>query len=67
MSHHWAMMEDSWTETEIKGLKGICNFWITDVVSCSNESKKGGKDQELIQSSATLDPGYHMGKWQKHN
>ena len=26
------------------------------------ESKKGGKDQELIQSSTTLDPGYHMGK-----
>ena len=26
-----------------------------------------GKDQELIQSSTSPDPGYHMGKWQKHN
>ena len=24
--------------------------------------KKGGKYQESIQSSTTLDPGYHMGK-----
>ena len=26
------------------------------------KSKKGGKDQEGIQSSSTPDPGYHMGK-----
>ena len=32
-----------------------------------SESKKGGKDQESIKSSTTPDPGYHMGKWQKHN
>ena len=25
------------------------------------ESKKGEKDKELIQSSTTPDPGYHMG------
>ena len=25
-------------------------------------SKKGGKEQESIQSSTTPDPGYHMGK-----
>ena len=25
------------------------------------QSKKGGKDQESIQSSTTPDPGYHMG------
>ena len=31
------------------------------------ESKKGGKDQELTQSSATPDPGHDMGEWQKHN
>ena len=30
------------------------------------KSKKGGKDQESIQSSTTPDPEYHMGKWQKH-
>ena len=30
-------------------------------------SKNGGKDQESIQSSTTPDPGYHMGKLQKHN
>ena len=27
-----------------------------------NQSKKGGKDQRLIQSSITPDPGYRMGK-----
>ena len=26
------------------------------------QSKKGGKDQDSIQSSTTLDPRYHMGK-----
>ena len=26
------------------------------------ESKKDGKDHEMIQSSTTTDPGYHMGK-----
>ena len=29
------------------------------------QSKKGGKDQESIQSSTTPVPGYHMGKWHK--
>ena len=29
-----------------------------------NQSKKDGKDQEMIQSSTTPDPGYHMGKKQ---
>ena len=32
-----------------------------------HEIKKGGKDQESIQSSTTPDLGYHVGKWQKHN
>ena len=27
-----------------------------------DKNKKGGKDQESIQSSTTPDPGYHMGK-----
>ena len=31
------------------------------------QSKKGGKDQETIQSSTTPDPRYHMGKKQKYN
>ena len=31
------------------------------------ESKKDDKDQESNQSSTTPEPGYHMGKWQKHN
>ena len=26
------------------------------------QSKKGGNNQESIQSSTTPDPGYHMGK-----
>ena len=54
-------------KTEIKGIISKRNFWTTDVVSCNNESKKGGKDQESIQSSTTPDPGYHMGNRQKHN
>ena len=28
-------------------------------LSSNVQSKKGGKDQESIQSSATPDPGYH--------
>ena len=31
-------------------------------VSVVRRGKKGGKDQESIQSSTTPDPGYHMGK-----
>ena len=34
---------------------GIRNFWTTDVVRCNNESKKGDKYQESIQSSTTPD------------
>ena len=30
------------------------------------QSKKDTKDQETIQSSTTLDPGYHMGKWESN-
>ena len=38
------------------------------VVLCAQyESKKGGKDQESIQSSTTPDPGYQMVKYQPHN
>ena len=38
------------------------------VVLCVQyESKKGGKDQESIQSSTTPDPGYKMGMEQPHN
>ena len=33
----------------------------------SHKVRKGGKDRESIQSSITPDPGYHLGKWQKHN
>ena len=32
-----------------------------------SKSKKSGKDQETILSSATSDTGYHMGKQQKYN
>ena len=28
----------------------------------TSQRKKGGKDQDKIQSSTTPDPGYHMGK-----
>ena len=31
------------------------------------KSKKGDKDQELIQSSTTPDPKYHTEQWQKYN
>ena len=49
-------------KTEIKGIIGVRKFMTTDAVSCNNESKKGGKYQELIQSSITPDQGYHMRK-----
>ena len=65
MNHHRAVMEYHEQKTEIKGIIGICNFWNTDVVSCNNKSKKGGKYQESIQSSTTPDLGYH--KVTKHN
>ena len=47
----------------------------TSIHACQNQCqsaafivqcKKGGKDQESIQSSTTPDPGYHMERWQKH-
>ena len=31
-----------------------------------NQCKKGDTDRESIQSTTKPDPGYHMGKWQKH-
>ena len=31
------------------------------------KSKRGGEDHDSIQSDTKPDPGYHMGKWQKHN
>ena len=34
------------------------NMWFKSL-----QRKKGGKDQESIQSSTTPDPGYHMGKF----
>ena len=49
-------------KTEIKGIIGIRNFWTSDVVSYSNESKKGGNYHESIQTSTSPDLGYHMGK-----
>ena len=62
----------------VKGLNIINLYAIYDqvtgpeqpiyVVLCVQyESKKGGKDQESIQSSTTPDPGYLMGKEQPHN
>ena len=57
------VMEDFMKQiTEVKGIIGVRNFWTNNIVSRYNESKKGGKDRELIQSSTTPDPGYHMGK-----
>ena len=32
------------------------------IIQLEYKSKKGGKDQETIQSSTTPDPGYNMGK-----
>ena len=33
-----------------------------NMLSRGNQSTKGGKDQEMIQSRTTPDPGYHMDK-----
>ena len=46
----------------IKGIIGMHNFWTTDVVSCNKLSKRGGKDQESIQSSTTSDLVNLIGK-----
>ena len=35
---------------------------IKDRTTQKIKSKKGGKDQETIQSNTTPDPGYHIGK-----
>ena len=41
---------------------------IKSIRLCSKiKTKKGGKDQETIQSSTTPEPGYLMGKYQKYN
>ena len=44
------------------------NIWFNKYVSWSQgyKSKEEGKDHELLQSITTPDPGYYMGKWQKH-
>ena len=66
-------LSSQWHCTSIKGLKIINLYAIYDrvtgpvqsiyVVLCVQyESKKGGKDQESIQSSTTPDPGYQNGK-----
>ena len=48
---------------KFKALKdNTCVFKSNKKVFLSYESKKGGKDQESIQSSITSDPRYHMGK-----
>ena len=41
----------------------LCSFNVfLRCLRLTKENKKGGKDQETIQSSTTPDPGYHMGK-----
>ena len=40
-----------------------CTCIFTLFGECIN-SKEEGRDQELIQSNITPDPGRHMGKWQ---
>ena len=40
----------------------ILNFMPAERIHVKYQSKKDGKDQEMIQSSTTPDPGYHMEK-----
>ena len=54
---------------ETHGIFGSARSWkmYDDTIHCRAnnnqlQSKKGGKDQESIQSGSTPDPGYHMGK-----
>ena len=42
-------------------------FTNTPLNKLQKKSKKGGKDQESIQSSTTPDIGYHIRKYKKHN
>ena len=47
-------------------LASICGLLLLSTFAMfrglSNQSEKGGKDQESVQSSTTPDPGYHIGK-----
>ena len=43
-------------------LKDGCKARMGIKLCITNQSKKDGKDQEMIQSSNAPDPGYHMGK-----
>ena len=36
------------------------------MIISNTKIKEEGKDQELIQSSMTPDPGHHIWKWQNH-
>ena len=77
VANHFAAVHKLWVVKGIvlviEGLNIINLYAIYDqvtgpekliyVVLCVQyESKKGGKDQESIQSSTTPDPGYQMGK-----
>ena len=42
--------------------KSLACFFILRLIYPCEQSKEDGKDQEIIQSSTTTDPGYHMGK-----
>ena len=77
VANHFVAVRKSWVVKGIvlvvEGLNIINLYAIYDpvtgpeepiyvVVCVQYESKKGTKDQELIQSSTTPDPGYQMGK-----
>ena len=52
------------TMYNMRYIDAVSSTCMTDRLSLCTEiiGKKGGKDQETIQSSTTPDPGYHMGK-----
>ena len=49
-------MRSAMSLERVPGCTGSSESWLLF------QSKKGGKDQESIQSSTTPDPGYHMEK-----
>ena len=61
------VLAESVALTTSKGWEIVAFSTNSNELAQFNQSKKGSKDQESIQSSTTPVPGYHMGKWQKYN
>ena len=68
MSHVYRYSRSQSSHSGLYGLLFLIFYAVDDYLNGQEKnffkSKKGGKDQESIQSSTTPYPGYHMGKCQ---